>query len=244
MRLSYKKKLVEILRICDDFNKLSKSRKWLKENLREAIASLSSFNVREKAALYDAAFQTAVNPVSVKSTVTVGGRSGVVIDYTEQENCKELVKLMGKLERHTDSKDKKTQIKKLLARSREADAIAAGRYPIIFYACSKHSNPANDHKDYQGKIYVDRYWRKYTDGTVPEWFEAAVEEYIRKNNIISIQKIMGPPVWLATRPFCRHRFYPLSSLSVLTENQKDMIPVTHGRPTKRGATYEYIKKHL
>lgn len=252
MRLSYKKKLVEILRICDEFNRLSKSRKWLKEKLREAIASLSSFNMREKAILYDAAFQTATQPSVSTDMITAssGAGSGSVagkktnIDFSDKEVCKELVQVMGKLERHTDSRDKKQKIRNMMLKARYTDDLASGRFPIVFYACSKHSNPAKDHKDYQGKIYIDRYWRKYSTGVMPDWLIAAVDDYVKKNDVVSVQKIMGPPVWLGVRPYCKHFFYPVKTLSALTEVQKELVPITHGRSTKRGATYEYIKKHL
>ena len=176
MRLTYKQKLVQILRICDEYHGKSRSRIWLKNKLREAIASLDSFNSREKAELYKTAFDTAVNTVTVPATA--GGRS--TPDFSDSKNCKDLVQVMGKLERHTDSRDKAKRIKDTIARSRNNVTDDPGKLPIIFYACSRHSSPANDHKDYQGAIYVDRYWRRYTVGMMPEWIVAAVEDYIEK----------------------------------------------------------------
>lgn len=240
MRLTYKQKLVQILRICDEYHGKSRSRIWLKNKLREAIASLDSFNSMEKAELYRTAFDTAVNTVTVPATA--GGRS--TPDFSDSKNCKDLVQVMGKLERHTDSRDKAKRIKDTIARSRSNVTDDPGKLPIIFYACSRHSSPANDHKDYQGAIYVDRYWRRYTVGMMPEWITAAVEDYIEKNEVVSIQKIMGPPVWLGVRSYCRHIFTPVKTLTVLTENKNTYIKKTYARRTKRGATYEYIKKHL
>ena len=240
MRLTYKQKLVQILRICDEYHGKSRSRIWLKNKLREAIASLDSFNSREKAELYKTAFDTAVNTVTVPATA--GGRS--TPDFSDSKNCKDLVQVMGKLERHTDSRDKAKRIKDTIARSRSYVTDDPTKLPIIFYACSRHSSPANDHKDYQAKIYVDRYWRRYTVGMMPEWITAAVEDYIEKNEVVSIQKIMGPPVWLCTRPYCKHFFYPVKTLNVLTLDPKEYARYTYSRKTKRGATYEYIKKHL
>jgi hypothetical protein len=249
MNLNYKKKLVKILKVCTDFNNLGKNKKWLKERLRETIDALSDLTRNEKARLYEAAFQTAVNPteVTVTDRVGTGGRPlppKKEVDFSKPSNCKELVQTLGKIERRTSSRNNMKSIRDTLQQARSVGSDQPGRLPMIFYMCSSHSKPAKDHADYQGKIYVDRYWRKYCTGIMPEWLIAAVEDFIQKNEIISIQKIMGPPVWLCVRPFCRHILYPINTLSVLTEEPKTYIKKTYARPTKRGATYEYIKKHL
>ena len=249
MNLNYKRKLVQILSICKDYTEHGKTKKWLKENLRKVIDSFPDFTRNEKARLYQVAFQTAVNPteVTVTERVGVGGRplpDKREVDFAHPSNCKDLVQTLGKIERRTSSRNSKKAVVDTLQHARSVGSDQSGRLPMIFYACSSHSKPAKDHADYQGKIYVDRYWRKYCTGTVPEWMIMAVEEFIQKNEILTVQKVMGPPVWLATRPFCRHVFIPVNTLSVLTEEPKTYIKKTYARPTKRGATYEYIKRHL
>jgi len=85
----------------------------------------------------------------------------------------------------------------------------------IFYVASKHADSAEDHKDWQGKIYVDRYWHNYdTDGKLGK--------YIRENNIRTVQWVTGKPVWFITRPNCRHYFTNYSIDEVL--NGKYKIP--------------------
>lgn len=249
MNLNYKKTLVKILSVCDEFHGHGKTKKWLKERLRETIDALSDLTRNEKARLYQAAWETAVNPTEVTVTERVGTGGRLLppkkeVDFSRPANCKDLVQTLGKIERRTSSRKQKEEIRDSFARARAVGSEQIGRLPMIFYACSSHSKPAKDHKDYQGKIYVDRYWRKYCTGTVPEWMMMAIEDYINKNEILSVQKIMGPPVWLGTRPFCRHVFIPVNTLSVLTEDPKTYIKKTYARSTKRGATYEYIKKHL
>jgi hypothetical protein len=240
---------VQILQVCKEFHGHGKQKTWLKENLKRIIDSFPDLTRNEKARLYQIAWKTATDPVEVTVTerVGTGGRSlpsKKEVDFSKPSNCKDLVQTLGKIERRTSSRNQKNSIKETIARARRADELAIGRLPMIFYACSAHSKPAKDHADYQGKIYVDRYWRKYCTGTVPEWIMLAIEDYIRENEIVSIQKIMGPPVWLCTRPFCRHILYPINTLTVLTEKPNTYIKKTYARPTKRGATYEYIKKHL
>lgn len=249
MNLNYKKTLVKILSVCDEFHGHGKTKKWLKENLKETIDSLTDLTRNEKARLYQAAWETATDPVEVTVTERVGTGGRLLppkkeVDFSRPANCKDLVQTLGKIERRTSSRKQKEEIRDSFARARAVGSEQIGRLPMIFYACSSHSKPAKDHKDYQGKIYVDRYWRKYCTGTVPEWMMMAIEDYINKNEILSVQKIMGPPVWLCTRPYCKHKLYPVNTLTVLTEDPKTYIRKTYGTATKRGATYEYIKKHL
>ena len=249
MNLNYKKKLVQILSVCKDFHGHGKTKKWLRENLKKVIDSLSDLTRNEKARLYAVAWETATDPVEVTVTerIGTGGRSlppKKEVDFSRPANCKDLVQTLGKIERRTSSRKQKETIRDTFARARAVGSDQSGRLPMIFYACSSHSKPAKDHADYQGKIYVDRYWRRYCTGTVPEWMILAIEEYIQDNDVITVQKIMGPPVWLCTRPYCKHKLYPVNTLTVLTEQPKEYIRKTYGTATKRGATYEYIKKHL
>lgn len=85
----------------------------------------------------------------------------------------------------------------------------------IFYLASSHNDCAEDHKDYQGKLYVDRYWHNYdkTD---------EVKKYIRENNIRTIQWVMGKPAWFITRPNCRHYFITLKTEDVLKYSLKKL----------------------
>ena len=90
---------------------------------------------------------------------------------------------------------------------------------IIFFLCSYHSNPAMDHKDYQGKIYVDRYWRTKVNGV--DYYKVA--SYIKNHNVETIQSIMGEPVYLTTRPYCKHYFTPVSTEAVLHSSAKSLL---------------------
>ena len=249
MNLNYKKKLVQILSVCKDFHGHGRTKKWLKDRLREVIVSLDDLTRNEKSRLYQVAYQTATDPAEVTVTERVGVGGKILppkqeVDFSNPANCKDLVQTLGKIERRTSSRNQRESIRDTFARARSVGSDQSGRLPMIFYACSSHSKPAKDHADYQGKIYVDRYWRKYCTGTVPEWMILAIEDFIEKNKVISVQKIMGPPVWLCTRPYCKHKLYPVNTLTVLTEQPKEYIRKTYGTATKRGATYEYIKKHL
>ena len=89
----------------------------------------------------------------------------------------------------------------------------------VFYLCSKHSNPAKDHAEYQGRIYVDRFWREKVSGRM----YYAVLSYIKNHQIKTVQEIMGPPVYLITRPYCKHYFIPLDTEAVLHTSLKKLV---------------------
>lgn len=75
----------------------------------------------------------------------------------------------------------------------------------VFYRCSTHSNCAEGHKAYQGRIYINR--------------DLASEEekaYADAHNIMDIREVMAEPIWLMTRRNCKHFFTPVSSELVLT----------------------------
>lgn len=81
----------------------------------------------------------------------------------------------------------------------------------IFFMCSVHQNPAEDHKELQGKIYVNRYWRTLV--STEDYYR--VYSYIRNHHLMSVQEAMGKPYYLTTRPYCRHWFVELDVDEVL-----------------------------
>ena len=88
----------------------------------------------------------------------------------------------------------------------------------IFFICSVHEKPAQDHKDFQGKIYVDRFWRQKVSGA--QFYP--VLSYIKNHQVLTVQGIMGAPVWLTTRKNCKHFFIPLDTLSVLHRSERSL----------------------
>lgn len=66
-----------------------------------------------------------------------------------------------------------------------------------FYLASSHNDCAEDHKAYQGRLYVDN--------KAPE----DVMDYARKRGLLTMQWVTGKPVWFVTRPYCRHYFVSL-----------------------------------
>lgn len=114
--------------------------------------------------------------------------------------------------RKQEEKDKKQYIKDLLDTK------------DIFYIASAHDDSAEDHKPYQGKVYVDRYWYQKTRSD-------EVRQYVKKNKIRTLQWVTGKPVWFVTRPHCRHYFIKVPVSKVLEGDFK----VPHREVGERGA---------
>lgn len=100
----------------------------------------------------------------------------------------------------------------------------------VFYKCSKHNKCAKDHVDYQGKIYVDRYWKSIIGNN------KAVQNFISSNGVKTIQWVMHGPVWMTTRPYCKHRLVGLDTDAVLNGN----TPLIVGKDERRLPTPKKI----
>ena len=94
----------------------------------------------------------------------------------------------------------------------------------IFYLCSSHKNCAADHLDHQGKIYVSEDWeaRCSTDKE-----RSMVGSYIRNHRVGTVQAIVGSPVYMITRPNCRH-FFRRVSVSDVLENSRNKLLKKYG----------------
>lgn len=90
----------------------------------------------------------------------------------------------------------------------------------IFYLASSHNDCADDHLDYQGLMYYDKYWKKYVKD---ENVRQIVEEYIKRENCKTLQWVTNKPVWFITRPHCRHYFKNLSIEVVMSRDVKNLI---------------------
>lgn len=93
------------------------------------------------------------------------------------------------------------------------DARESGQ---IFYLCSKHGDSAKDHVNWQGKIYVDEKWDWYNK-------DRGVLEFLNDHRIPTIQWVIGEPVYMVTRPNCRHFFKPIPVSDVLKNDAKELL---------------------
>lgn len=90
---------------------------------------------------------------------------------------------------------------------------------VIFYITSFYGDCAIDHADYQGKIYYDADWKS----NAPKDRIDEIEAYINSNKLKTVQEITEAPVFLTSRPNCRHYFMPIDIDSVLgAKSEKDV----------------------
>lgn len=114
-----------------------------------------------------------------------------------------LLKLSADAEKAINRQEnKKVEETKLVAVDEAIET--ARKYGRIFYLASSHDDCALDHKPYQGRMYVDRYWYQVTGG------DKRVIDYVKQHNLRTVQWVMGKPVWFITRPHCRHYFQALT----------------------------------
>jgi len=84
---------------------------------------------------------------------------------------------------------------------------------IIFYMCDVLGDSADDHADFQGKVYYN------ADAFIPD----NIQQYIDANGILSMQEVMAGDPYLTTRPNCRHNFHSISTQDVLIDSPEEIL---------------------
>lgn len=86
-----------------------------------------------------------------------------------------------------------------------ASQLDAGeRAGVVFYITNHFKDCADDHADYQGKIYYDERYKSFG------YDNAEIEAIIRSKRMLGVQTVRDGKPWLTTRPNCRHTFTPIS----------------------------------
>jgi len=117
--------------------------------------------------------------------------------------------------------------------SADLQEFVGQRAGVSFYLCSSHADCADDHADWQGKIYFDESWRQFIK---PE-FHDSVSKLIQNKNLKSYQFVKSKPVYMATRPNCRHYFTPISVEQAIGQSPQSLLSNLN---LKRG---EYKKEY-
>lgn len=90
----------------------------------------------------------------------------------------------------------------------------------VFYLCSAHRDSALDHVNYQGKIYVDERWMDIiTDLNL----RGRIAQFVYMNNIKTFQWVIGKPVWMITRPNCRHFFKVIDNEQAMSNSSAKLL---------------------
>lgn len=190
---------------------------------QKKIAELQDFNKASLMILANTAFQTYNHQVrlldatykgdalieGIKRQMPKGIQNGMKITYADgkQMNFKSYMEMSARTSINNEITERQMQV--------GADA------GIVFYICDSYADCAKDHADYQGKIYYN------ADAKLNE----AVESYIRANNIMSMQEVSGAPIYLTTRPNCRHNFHAISTDQVLGGKSASKIVEENGFST-------------
>lgn len=124
----------------------------------------------------------------------------------------------------------------------------------VFYLISKHRDSAKDHVDYQGRIYIDENWENIIQN---DDVKREIRHYIIENNTKTFQWVTNAPVYMITRPNCRHYFKRLRTEDVLKDSVITLLrknKMTHWLGKKETQTFkknghtkeeilEYIRKY-
>ena len=208
-----KKCLVYIARAIEQGFSLKK----ISEGLREIVNSYEGLTVFERYDLYSNAYTVAR---AAQSSQDWKKRLAMRRSYDQ------ILKSSRRVMKQQNLRMKKAGIRAMLQEEKN-----------IFFVCSKHSSPAEDHKDYQGRIYVDRFWRKKVSGS--QYY--SVQSYIKNRNVMTVQEVMGAPVYMTTRPYCKHYFIPVATSTVLHQSEKKTVEEFGTVQTKPYTTYDYFK---
>lgn len=87
---------------------------------------------------------------------------------------------------------------------------------IVFYLCNVYADCADDHADYQGKMYYDERYKSFGVGD-------EVGDFITRKGLLSVQEVRDELPFLTTRPNCRHDFMPITIEQALGENVDKML---------------------
>lgn len=88
----------------------------------------------------------------------------------------------------------------------------------VFYVCNYFNDCADDHAEYQGKMYYDE---RYASFGLDDETLKLIESKIKSDNLMSMQSVIDEEPYLTRRPNCRHKLYPISLEQALnlTANQ-------------------------
>ena len=188
------------------------------KKMRGMIQASPDFNIREKAALY-------------KVIKRIADLMYIQNGNLENSQIKNYSTSINKIEEHKKARLRRVD---LATKMRESRASAG-----VFYMSSIHSNPAKDHAEWQGKVYVDRYWKSVLEGDLEA--QKRVAAYIRNHNTMTVQEVIGAPVYLITRPYCKHFFIKLDTDEVMGNGVK-AVQRLHPEAHVRTHNLDYRKK--
>lgn len=113
----------------------------------------------------------------------------------------------------------KNQMADVIERRRKGSELDKLMSSGVFYLCSSHVKPAKDHAEWEGKIYVSASW----EARIGPDEHDQVKEFIDQNDIRTIEWVTGDPVYMCTRPNCKHYFTSISVQDALNRSVKELL---------------------
>ena len=190
----------------------------IEKKLRGVVSDIPDLNIREKAVIYSAARKITIRMLNQHGEPT-------------NTQIKEFITSYNKAEEHRNVRNRVIDTRWQLRINRATQQV--------FLLCSKHSNPAEDHKDWEGKVYVDKYWRNTL--SEDEETRKKVAAYIKNHDVKTVQEICGAPVYMTTRPHCKHFFIPVTIEEVLGSSVKGLLN-RHSEAIVKNHNINYRKK--
>ena len=188
--------LTKILLFVKKSKQENKTQLYIQKNIKRQIDALPFATPRQKSELFKRVMHIVRN-----------GYTG--------HGYRMLLKTMNFVERRCQTAAKLTVMENKMSMARTGGG-EHGQGIKVFYLCSVHTGPAADHKEWQGKIYVDRQWKSVlTRGGSTGTEIRGIEAYIKNHQILTVQEVVNNKPYLLTRPYCRHFFIPLSTAEVL-----------------------------
>lgn len=106
---------------------------------------------------------------------------------------------------------------------------------IAFYLCNALIDCADDHADYQGKVYLADNWRAILKNN-----HDAIK-FAEDNNLMTLSQVKDAPIYLTTRPNCRHYFIPITFEQAQdSKNTLKNLRMTRGKYKEEN--YQLLKK--
>lgn len=207
--------VIKVLSFVKKMKEKGKTLGYISKKVKCQIDTMSKLNVRQKHGLYVRIMKWA--------------RS------TGYADLQEIIKYVNQLERKIDVKDKVKKLGNDMGTARKSGTEHGT--PRVFYLCSYHNDPGKDHAEWQGRLYVDRFWKSVmSEARSTDRDMYGVRSYIKNHQILTVQEVVLRKPYLITRPYCRHKMIPLSTDEVLGSSLnkiKSMHPEAHTKHMRK-----------
>ena len=178
----------------------------LKEQIKTVDFIDKKINKSDSSSIYYFVFK----PTTTKDSRNNGDVIAKLLNRSKNEKRSNRVINKKALDFETEEKNK------LLEKEKKDNAKS------IFVLVSEHKDSALDHKDYQGRLYFAKDYEKII-ANEDEKTRKEIFKRIKEEHMLEFEWVIGKPVWMITRPNCRHFFKYLDTEDVLNHTTKYLL---------------------